>query len=408
MELPWARSGRGKAWDGLSQYDLTRFNPWYFERLAAFADLADREGRVLYYNFYFQHWLTESRSHYVDFPWRPVNTIQDTGLPDEVPAANAFYDLASPVRRDLHRRYIRHVLDTLGGHASVVFGIDREYTGPLAFVQFWLDEIVAWQQANGRTVLVALEVPKDQADAILADPNRGRMIAALDFHGWVYRADGTLFAIKGGLNRAPREQRPDIATREELEALERTIDAAALAQGDFRNGPEFQRLFDRLWAGSREMKYRAWREYRDRHPDLVVLTEADEYPELTRAVEARVPAAARAGLAPSDLVRSPRETSWCVARRGEAYLVYATGGAAVVLDLARERGTFDVSWIDSATGGVQAGEPLAAGATVTLTPPPGLAGRPTAAWLTRVPAVRGVAPPAAANAGARHAARGDE
>ena len=149
IELPWARSGQGRAWDGLSKYDLTRFNPWYFDRLSAFADLADREGRVLYYNFYFQHWLTESRSHYVDFPWRPVNTIQDTGLPNEVPAANAFYDLGSSVRRDLHRRYIRHVLDTLGRHSNVVFGIDREYTGPLEFVQFWLDEIATWGRENG-------------------------------------------------------------------------------------------------------------------------------------------------------------------------------------------------------------------------------------------------------------------
>ena len=48
MELPWARSGEGKAWDGLSTYDLTRFNPWYFDRVASFADLAGRDGRVLY------------------------------------------------------------------------------------------------------------------------------------------------------------------------------------------------------------------------------------------------------------------------------------------------------------------------------------------------------------------------
>ena len=27
-EQPWARSGRGTAWDGLSKYDLTKFNPW--------------------------------------------------------------------------------------------------------------------------------------------------------------------------------------------------------------------------------------------------------------------------------------------------------------------------------------------------------------------------------------------
>ena len=29
-EMPWERSGQGVAWDGLSKFDLTRYNPWYF------------------------------------------------------------------------------------------------------------------------------------------------------------------------------------------------------------------------------------------------------------------------------------------------------------------------------------------------------------------------------------------
>ena len=271
MELPWARSGTGKAWDGLSRYDLTRFNPWYFQRLATFAGLCDRDGRILYYNFYFQHWLLESRAHYVDFPWRPVNALQDTGLPDEVPAANAFWDLSHPVRRDLHRRYIRKVLDTLGRNTNVAFGIDREYTGSLAFLRFWLDEIAAWQRDRGRRLKIVLEVPKDQMDAILEDPARGPLVSAVDFHGWVYRPDGKLFAIRGGLNRSPREQRQDIATAEERDTLRRRLDPALAASADYENGPEFQKLFDDLWASTKLMKNRAVQEYRSRYPGLVIL-----------------------------------------------------------------------------------------------------------------------------------------
>ncbi len=302
MELPWARSGQGKAWDGLSKYDLRRFNPWYFERIRDFAAIADRRGLILYHNFYFQHWLLESRSHYVDFPWRPVNTIQATGLPDEVPAANVFYDVAHPLRRELHRLYIRHALDALQGRTNVVHGIDREYTGPLSFVQFWLDTIAEWQREHGTRVFIALEIPKDQMDAILDDPVRGPMIAAADILGWTYRADGRLFATRGAVNRAPREQRPDIATPEELEALKKKLGVDATDQRDFLNGPEFQRLFDTLWAGSKPMKYRAWREYRDAHPTLVLLWNDDAYPLLTSAVERLVPAGARAATRPADLV----------------------------------------------------------------------------------------------------------
>ena len=382
MELPWARSGQGKAWDGLSRYDLTRFNPWYFERMKAFAGLADRGGFILYHNFYFQHWLLESRSHYVDFPWRPVNTIQQTGLPDEVPSANAFYDVSHPVRRELHRQYIRHGLDALAGQTNVVHGIDREFTGPLEFVRFWLDTIAEWQAEHQKKLFVALEVPKDQMDAILEDPVRGPMVDAIDVLGWTYRADGRLFTSRGGIDRAPREQRPDIATPAELEALKAKLGISPLDQRDFLNGPEFQKLFDTLWASSTPMRYRAWREYRDSYPRLVVLFEHDAYPELTRAVESSIPAPVRAATRPAPLVRTGLDSSWCMARRGETYVVYTLGGAAVALDLSADPGTYSVSWVDAGTGALdRAPQTIRGGRVVTLRPP--VASRPTVAWLQR-------------------------
>ena len=32
---PWARSGQGTAWDGLSKYDLTKFDYFYWSRFKA-------------------------------------------------------------------------------------------------------------------------------------------------------------------------------------------------------------------------------------------------------------------------------------------------------------------------------------------------------------------------------------
>ena len=46
-EMPWARSGTGTAADGLSQFDLSRFNNWYYERFREFGQLCDRYGLVL-------------------------------------------------------------------------------------------------------------------------------------------------------------------------------------------------------------------------------------------------------------------------------------------------------------------------------------------------------------------------
>jgi hypothetical protein len=40
-EQPFARSGEGTAYDGMSKYDLTKYNDWYWMRLKQFADAAD-------------------------------------------------------------------------------------------------------------------------------------------------------------------------------------------------------------------------------------------------------------------------------------------------------------------------------------------------------------------------------
>ena len=54
-EQPFARSGKGKAWDGLSLYDLNRPNRWYWYRLREFAKKAEKYNVYLYHNHYFQH-----------------------------------------------------------------------------------------------------------------------------------------------------------------------------------------------------------------------------------------------------------------------------------------------------------------------------------------------------------------
>lgn len=83
-ELPFARSGKDTAWDGLSKYDLTKYNHWYWSRLKGFADLADAQGLVLVHQNYFQHNIIEAGAHYADFPWRTANNVNNTGFNEPV------------------------------------------------------------------------------------------------------------------------------------------------------------------------------------------------------------------------------------------------------------------------------------------------------------------------------------
>jgi hypothetical protein len=212
-EQPFARTGRGTAWDGLSRYDLTKFNPWYWRRLHEFAQICDEHGLVLFHQNYFQHNILEAGAHWADCPWRPANNVNDTGLPEPPPyisdkrifLAHLFYDLSDPRRRALHRSYIRQCLDNFADRSNVIQLTSAEYSGPLEFTQFWLDTIIEWQRERGRDVLVALSAPKNVQDAILADPERAAHVDVIDIRYWAYTANDGLYAPDGGQNLAPRQ-----------------------------------------------------------------------------------------------------------------------------------------------------------------------------------------------------------
>ena len=212
-ELPFKRSGQDTAWDGLSKYDLTKYNPWYWDRLRHFADLADEKGLVLIHQNYFQHNIIEAGAHYADFPWRPANNINHTGFPEPPPfagdkrifMAEQFYDTSNAVRHDLHKAFIRQCLDNFSDNTGVIQLIGAEFTGPLHFVQFWVDNIRQWEQEKGRHEIIGLSTTKDVQDAILSDPSRAATIDLIDIRYWYYMEDGKVYAPKGGQSLAPRQ-----------------------------------------------------------------------------------------------------------------------------------------------------------------------------------------------------------
>jgi hypothetical protein len=250
-ELPWSRSGTGQAWDGLSLHDLTRFNPWYFGRLQQFAQACAGQGHVLFHNLYNTHNLLEIVPHWADYPWRPANNINDTGLPEPMPIepggrlnlANQFYSVEHPPLRDLHRGYIRHVLDQLGACSHVFFNVGFQYAGPLAFQLFFLQTIAEWEQQTGQRIRVVLATSKDITDAVLADERHAAQVAVIDTRYWQYRPDGELWAPQAGQNKAFREL----------------------------IGARFGRISDAPPPTTPEQAYAQVREYRTRFPDKAVV-----------------------------------------------------------------------------------------------------------------------------------------
>ncbi len=212
-EQPFARSGQGEAFDRLSKYDLDQWNAWYWLRLKQFADRADANGLIFIQEQYLQHNIIEEGAHWADYPWRTANNINDLGFPErtyyagdkKVFMAEQFYDITQPKVAQYHRQYIRKSLDNFRGNRNVVHHLGYEYTGPLAFVNFWLDVIAEWERENATDVLVMLPGNRDVQLAVLADPVRSKTVEIIDIRQWNYRDDGSLYAPPGGVSTAERQ-----------------------------------------------------------------------------------------------------------------------------------------------------------------------------------------------------------
>lgn len=252
-ELPFARSGKDLAWDGLSKYDLTKYNTFYWSRLKQFADLADQKGLLLVHQNYFQHNIIEAGAHYADFPWRTANNINNTGFVEPVNYAGdkrifyaeQFYDLSNPVRRELHKKYIRQCLSNFRDNNGVIQLIGEEFTGPTHFVKFWLDVIREWEKETGKHPIIGLSVTKDVQDSILNMPAYAAVVDLIDIRYWHYQADGTTYEPKGGQNLAPRQHARLLKPKKT----------------------------------SFEQVYRAVKEYKDRFPNKAVVYSGDSYTE---------------------------------------------------------------------------------------------------------------------------------
>lgn len=376
LQQPWARSEQGTAWDGLPRYDLTAFDPWYFSRLQQFAALCDKKGTVLLHKYHMQHALLETNAHYVDFPWRPANCVQDTGMPDRIPAANVFYDVTHPTRRELHRLYIRRCLQSLGEFHNVIHLVGQEFTGPRQYQEFWLDTIVEWERETGQDVHIALSGTRDVVDALLADPVRAAAVDVLDLRCWWITTAGELKGPEGGRQVPGRYTECGFSQSEES-CPERIYEKVRAYRDRYPQkvlidalGQDRRQSWAFLMAGGSLIVAGQIQYPEDADPsdyvkpgnmDVILPT----YDFIRRHLAAVLPR-----MRPADIVLDAPERNWCLAAGGEAYLAYALEGGAFGLDLSGVDGAYHATWFDPRSGELmQLGHPVAGGGEVRFEAP---------------------------------------
>jgi hypothetical protein len=270
--------------------------------------------------------------------------------------AAEFYDLSHPLRRELHRLFIRHSLEALADEPNVIHVIGDEYSGPLNFMQFWVDVVAEWEKETGKHPLIGLSACKDVQDAILADSKRAAIIDVIDFKYWFRTDSGEEFAPKGGTDLAPRQH-----------------------QRLWKNGHASAASIASMVA-----------EYRARFPEKAIISDLDgadgwafvaaggSLAKLPRTSDPRLLAA----LTKMKASACDLKGQWQLALGDAQFFIYSIKNSSVSLDLRATPGSFVVRTIELSTGAIASEYTLSGGKIVSLENP----GKKAAAfWISRAP-----------------------
>jgi hypothetical protein len=363
-EQPFSRSGQGEAYDRLSKYDLTKWNSWYWLRLKKFADLADQKGLMFLQEHYLQHNIIEEGAHWADYPWRTANNINNPGFPENpafagdkrVFMAEQFYDTTNAALKQYHRNYIRKSLDNFQDNTNIVHHLGMEYTGPLHFVEFWLDVIGEWERENKQHVLVMLPGTKEVQDAILADPKRSHLVDMIDVIQWQYRSNGSLYAPVGGVSLAPRQY------ERIMDVGESSFDQIYWAVHEFHlKYPGKAITYSRRGA-----KFGDWAAFMG-GGSFAALPSIKDNRFFVNAAEMS-----------SITMNNPQAKQYVLGKSGTGYIVFGES-KKIVLDLSNDKNSYYLQWINPANGEISpANIRVTGGKTSSLDAP---SEGPNVAWL---------------------------
>lgn len=121
---PWPRTGPGTALDGKPKFDLSRFDPAYFDRLRERVESAGRQGiyvSVMLFEGWGIQFVTDAWRYH---PYHPENNVN--GLGGEVTDPLTIHELVHPAVTANQEAYVRKVIETVGDLDNVLYEISNE------------------------------------------------------------------------------------------------------------------------------------------------------------------------------------------------------------------------------------------------------------------------------------------
>jgi hypothetical protein len=340
--LPWARSGPGNALDGKQRFDLTKFDPAYFERLRTRVRAAGQRG-IYVSVMLFEGWGllhgNRGRAAPAGWAWRshpfhPDNNVNGLAIEGD-DLSGRVHQLGNRALNDLQAAYIRRVVDTVNEFDNVLYEVINE--GGQKEWDWWVVQTIRDHERTKRK----------QHPIGITGHGVERLASMLSSAAdWISpgRVDG--YADDPPL-WVDENRKVSLLDTDHIWGVGGSADWVwkSFLRG---HNPIFMDPYDGSILGS--PSDRQW------EPIRVAMGQ-------TRRLAERIDLAA---MKPSYQIAS---TNYCLASPGKEYLVYLPEGGAATVDLSATKSGLVAEWFDPATDRPTAAGRIAGGARRELTAP---------------------------------------
>lgn len=313
---PWPRTGPALALDGKPQFDLSRFNETFFDRLRVRVESARQRG-IYVSIMLFEGWgLQFVRNGWHAHPLHPDNNVNGIGsaVSDDGRGVE-IHELKDPAVTAVHEAYVRKVVDTVNDLDNVLYEISNENHPPSTQWQYHMIRFIhEYERAKPQQHPVGMTFQHEGGS------NQTLFDSPADW-------------ISPGSDGGYREDPP-------------AADGTKVIIDDT----------DHLWGIGGNVGW-VWKSlcrglnpiFMDPYDGTILGTDSQWEPMRqalghVRAVADRLPLAA---MTPHNELAS---TGYCLAQPGAEYLIYAPEGGEVTVDLTAATGELTVEWFYPSTG----------------------------------------------------------
>jgi hypothetical protein len=336
---PWLRTGPGNANDEKPKFDLTRFNPEYFERMRDRVKAAGDRG-IYVSIMLFEGWEIQFTDAWTYHPFNAANNVNGIDADADGDGKGLEYNslVYSPMGRrvlDLQDAYVRKVVDTVNDLDNVLYEICNEAGTYSTDWQFHLIRYIKEYEAGK---------PKQHPV-------------------------GMTFQYRGGSNQTLYDSPADWISPNPGDAEEnyRENPSSAHASKVIVNDT------DHLWGHTGGDAVWVWKSF-CRGLNVLFMEELSPSPTWQDSARTAMGQTRRyaekinlAAMVPSHELAG---TGYCLAERGKEYLVFQPGSKGEFnVNLKDAEGTFSVEWLNVYTGNVIEGQTVTGGEVRTFTTP---------------------------------------